>query len=320
MVLPWTGRRYYSWNKLLLSVFGEKVAKIPLDAGLSCPNRAGGAPGCIYCSPRGSGDLAGEVGLDLSRQFARNRARAREKWPQVQKFIAYFQAYTNTLAPVDKLKDLYGQALAQEGVVGLSISTRPDCLPPAVLDLLTAINRRTWLWLELGLQSIHDVTLSRINRGHDSACFIRAAGALRARGIRVCAHIILGLPGETEAMMLDTARALAGLGLDGIKIHLLTVLKDTPLALLWENGLVPLPDLETYAGWVADVLEVLPPQMVIQRLTGDAPAPQLLAPAWSLRKWETLMAIENELARRDSWQGKKWGAPEKSSMEKERYS
>ncbi|NLY32550.1 MAG: TIGR01212 family radical SAM protein [Firmicutes bacterium] len=302
----WSGKRYHSWSWHLQSVFGEKVAKISLDAGFTCPHRRGTSGGCIYCSPRGSGDFTGEAGKTIPAQFQEMAAKAREKWPEVRKFIAYFQAYTNTLAPVSQLESLYNQALEQEGVVGLSISTRPDCLPRPVLDLLAQFNKKTWLWVELGLQSSHDSTLRRINRSHDYASFVEAVENLKERGIRTCAHIILGLPGETEEMMLQTARALAAQNLEGIKIHLLNVIKNTPLAEMWKRGQVPLPDMATYARWVADILELLPPEMVIHRLTGDSPAPLLLAPAWSLRKWEVLMAIEGELKRRETWQGKKY--------------
>lgn len=301
----WSGKRYHSWSWHLQSVFGEKVAKISLDAGFTCPHRKENSGGCIYCSPRGSGDFAGEAGKAIPAQFHEMAAKVREKWPEVRKFIAYFQAYTNTLAPVSRLESLYNQALEQEGVVGLSISTRPDCLPQPVLDLLAELNEKTWLWVELGLQSIHDSTLRLINRGHNYASFVEAVENLKKIGIKTCVHIILGLPGETEEMMLQTARALAALKLDGIKIHLLNVIKNTPLAEMWKRGQVPLPDMATYARWVADILELLPPEMVIHRLTGDSPAPLLLAPAWSLRKWEVLMAIEGELKRRETWQGKK---------------
>lgn len=300
------GQRYHSWNRYLQAVFGEKVARIALDAGFSCPHKEKGQGGCLYCSSRGGGDFAGAPGADISLQFAQNVDKVRAKWPRVRKFIAYFQANTNTLAPVSQLAALYRQALAQEGVVGLSISTRPDCLPPTVLDLLAEINKQTWLWVELGLQSVHDSTLKRINRGHDFACFRKAAAALAERGVKVCAHVILGLPGESPAMMQETAVKLGEMVLPGVKIHLLNVLKGTPLAGMWERGLAPLPDMASYARWVADFLELLPPQMVIQRLTGDAPAPLLLAPTWSIRKWEVLMAIEGELRRRDSWQGKRY--------------
>lgn len=297
--------RYLSFNRHLRAVFGEKVATVALDGGFSCPNRHWGLGGCIYCSPRGSGDFVSPAPT-ISRQFKEITAKVHEKWPQTQKFIAYFQAFTNTWAPVARLRDLYQQALAQQGVVGLAIATRPDCLPPEILDLLAELNEQTYLWLELGLQSSHDCTLKRINRGHDFACFQGAALKLKARGIRTSAHIILGLPGETAAMMQATAAALAELDLAGIKIHLLNVLRGTALAAQWDKGKVPLPTMAEYAGWVVDILELLPPQMVVQRLTGDCPAPLLLAPAWSLRKWETLMAIEAELERRDAWQGKRY--------------
>lgn len=307
----WAGKRYNSWNGHLQSVFGEKVAKIALDGGFSCPNRSEGKGGCIYCSPRGSGDFAGPAEEPLARQFARQREKLQEKWPGIRKYIAYFQAYTNTFAPVSRLRELYWQSLGEEGVVGLAIATRPDCLPAAVLDLLAELAERTWLMVELGLQTVHNETLEKIERGHDYPCFVRGVEKLQQRAISVCAHIILGLPGENKEMMLETAARVASLGVAGIKIHLLNVLKDTPLAAMWERGEVPLPDMAEYAALVADVLEILPPETVVQRLTGDAPAPLLLAPAWSLRKWETLMAIEGELARRDSWQGKRFRGGER---------
>lgn len=306
----WSGKRYNSWNCHLQSVFGEKVAKIALDGGFSCPNRQEGRTGCIYCSPRGSGDFAGKAGAPISQQFAEKKKQLWAKWPGIRKFIAYFQAYTNTYAPVSRLKDLYLQSLEEEGVVGLAIATRPDCIPEDVLDLLAELAERTWLMVELGLQTVHNETLRKIQRGHDYSCFVRAMGKLQERDIPVCAHIILGLPGESKEMMLETASKVAALGVKAIKIHLLTVLRGTPLAAMWERGEVPLPHMAEYAAWVADILEILPPEVVVQRLTGDAPAPLLLAPAWSLRKWETLMAIEGELSLRDSWQGKKFSAQE----------
>lgn len=307
MTRLWENKRYHTWNWELRRVFGEKVAKIPLDVGFSCPNRAlDGSGGCIYCSPRGSGDCAGSRAGDIARQIAEIKARTWKKWPGVRKFIAYFQAYTNTLAPASHLEGLYREALAQEGVVGLSVSTRPDCLPEPVLDLLDQLNRETWLWVELGLQSAFDKTLALINRGHDFACFLRAVQALRARNIRVCVHIILGLPGETREMMVQTAKAVAALPVQGIKIHALHVIKGTGLAELWQRGLVPLPDMQTYAQWVASVLEQLPPEIVVQRVTGDAPAEILLAPTWIRRKWEVLQAIDKALAEAGTWQGRVW--------------
>lgn len=307
MVKLWGNKRYHTWNWELRQVFGEKVAKIPLDAGFSCPNRApDGSGGCIFCSPRGSGDCAGSRAGGIAQQIAEIKARTWKKWPGVRKFIAYFQAYTNTLAPAPHLEDLYREALAQEGVVGLSISTRPDCLPASVLDLLDQLNRETWLWVELGLQSAIDKTLARINRGHDFACFLRAVEALRVRNIKICAHIILGLPGETQEMMVHTAKTVAALPIQGIKIHALHVVKGTRLAELWQRGSVPLPDMQTYAQWVASVLEQLPPEMVVQRVTGDAPAEILLAPTWIRRKWEVLQAIDRALEEGETWQGRQY--------------
>jgi len=305
MALTWLDKRYHNWNWHLRQTFGEKVLKLPLDAGFSCPNRgADGSGGCIFCSPKGSGDCAGDPASNISEQINQIKLRIRAKWPNVTKYIAYFQAYTNTLAPSTQLEKMYREALAQDGVVGLSVSTRPDCLPVPVLDLLNRLNGETWLWVELGLQSAFDETLKRINRGHDYSCFEDAVYRLHQRDIKVCAHIILGLPGETEEMMLKTAKVVAALPIQGIKIHALHVVKHTQLAKLWRQGLVSLPDMKTYARWVANVLELLPPGMVVQRVTGDAPEDILLAPAWVRRKSEVLQVIDETLLKRDTWQGK----------------
>lgn len=304
--MDWSGKRYHTWNWHLRHTFGEKVAKISLDAGFSCPNREDGSGGCIFCSPRGSGDCAGDRTGSLAQQFQQVRGLMQRKWPKLAKYIAYFQAYTNTMAPVSQLEALYREALAQEGVVGLSISTRPDCLPPPVLDLLEKLNQETWLWVELGLQSAFDRTLASINRGHSYAEFVQAVRELQRRRIKVCAHVILGLPGENEDMMVETAKSVATLSIQGIKIHALHVVKGTRLAEMWSQGQVPLFDLRTYAHWVAKVLEVLPPEMVVQRVTGDAPAHILLAPNWIRRKWEVLQAIDTALEEADTWQGKEF--------------
>jgi radical SAM protein (TIGR01212 family) len=305
LVQLWSTKRYHTWNWHLRQEFAEKVAKIPLDAGFSCPNRtADGSGGCIYCSPRGSGDCAGDRIEDIAAQYIQIKNRTKKKWPRVNKFLAYFQAYTNTQAPVQELEQLYRQAIGLDGVVGISISTRPDCLSDPVVDLLAQLSQETWLWVELGLQSAHDGTLKMINRGHDYACFLDGVQKLHERNIRVCAHIILGLPGETDMMMLETARRLAALPLQGIKIHLLHVVRHTQLAQMWKQGLVPLPDMKSYAHRVVNVLEVLPPEMVVHRVTGDAPREILLAPLWSWRKWEVLMAIDRALEERDTWQGR----------------
>jgi radical SAM protein (TIGR01212 family) len=299
-------KRYRTFNEQLRERFGGKTVKVSLDAGFTCPNRDGtlGISGCVYCSERGSGDFAGDQRLSISDQFIEVKERMKRKWPDAQ-YIAYFQAYTNTYATVKRLRKVYEEALAQENVVGLSISTRPDCLPEDVLDYLEDLNQRTYLLVELGLQSSHDRTLEWIGRGHNYAQFLKGLEQLRARGIRVCAHIILGLPGETKAKMIETAQAVAKLPLEGIKIHLLHVLKGTPLATIFQHEPFDLMTKEEYVSLVVDILELLPPEMVIHRLTGDGPPNDLIGPLWSRKKWEVLNAIDAELERRDSWQGKK---------------
>jgi hypothetical protein len=222
---------------------------------------------------------------------------------KAQKFIAYFQPFSNTHAPVERLRALYDQALAVDGVVGLAVGTRPDCLPAEVLDLLAGYHRRTDFWLELGLQTIHEPTLDFLRRGHDYATFLSAYREAKSRGLKVCVHVILGLPGESREQMLATAAEMARLQVDGIKIHLLHVLKGTPLGDLYQQGKIEILEQDTYVGLVADFLERLSPETFIHRLTGDGPRELLLAPLWSLHKWEVLNAIDAELARRDSRQG-----------------
>ena len=299
-------KRYHTFNEHLRERFGGKIFKVSLDAGFTCPNRDGmlGTGGCVYCSERGSGDFAGDQELSIHNQFIEVTERMNKKWPSA-KYIAYFQAYTNTYATVKRLREVYEEALVEEDVVGLSISTRPDCLPEDVLDYLEELNQRTYLWVELGLQSIHDRTMERIGRGHDYAQFLKGLVQLSSRGIRVCAHIILGLPGETKVEMIETAQAVAKLPLEGIKIHLLHVLRGTPLATIFQHEPFDLMTKEEYVSLVVDILEILPPEVVIHRLTGDGPPDGLIGPLWSCKKWEVLNAIDAELERRDSWQGKK---------------
>jgi uncharacterized protein len=303
------GRRYYTLNNHLRNHFGGKVFKISLDAGFTCPTRDGtkGREGCVFCSARGSGDYAGQRADSLTAQFDDVRKRMHDKWPD-GKYLAYFQAFSNTYAPLETLRERYEQALSWDDVVGLSIATRPDCLPEKVLDYLADVHRRTYLWVELGLQSIHPATATRIGRGYDYPVFLDAVERLRARGIQVCVHIIDGLPGEDAAMMRETAQQMAHLDLQGIKIHLLHILRDTPLAEDYQQGRVAVLEKEAYIATLCDQLELLPPEMVIHRLTGDGPRDLLLAPLWSLKKWEVLNAIDDELKRRDTWQGAKYRA------------
>ncbi|MDP4127299.1 MAG: TIGR01212 family radical SAM protein [Bacillota bacterium] len=299
-------KRYHTFNEHLRETFGGKIFKVSLDAGFTCPNRDGtlGKGGCIYCSARGSGDFAGKQGQSIHNQFIDVTERMKKKWPSAS-YIAYFQAYTNTYAPVKRLREVYEEALEEENVVGLSISTRPDCLPGDVLDYLEELNQRTYLWVELGLQSIHDRTMESIGRGHDYAQFVKGLDQLRARGIRVCAHVILGLPGETKAEMMATGKAVAKLPLQGVKLHLLHVLRGTPLGVMYQHEPFALMTKDEYLSLVVDILEILPPEMVIHRLTGDGPPEELIGPLWSRKKWEVLNAIDAELERRDTWQGKR---------------
>jgi len=218
--------------------------------------------------------------------------------------MAYFQAYTNTHAPLPKLKEKFEAALAQEGVVALSIATRPDCLPDDVVEYLAELNERTYLWVELGLQTVHEKTANLVNRAHDFKSYVEGVEKLRKHGIRVCTHIINGLPLEDYDMMMETAREVAKLDVQGIKIHLLHLLKGTPMVKQYEKGQLEFLEKQEYIDLVADQLEILPPEMIVHRITGDGPIELMIGPMWSVTKWEVLNGIDKELERRDSWQGK----------------
>jgi hypothetical protein len=296
-----------SFTDHLRRTFACRVHKVCLDAGFTCPNRDGALAvgGCIYCnnasfSP-GNRRLSVPVQLEQGKQFLRKRYGA-------QKFIAYFQAYTNTYGDVRLLKNLYDTALASDDIVGLSIGTRPDCVPDAVLDLLADYAARTYLWLELGLESGHDQTLALLNRGHTVAAFDDAVRRAQQRRLRLCAHVILGLPGESSAAMLETAQHLAALGLDAVKLHHLHVVRHTVLEKMYQRGEVSLLSMDAYAALVVDCLEVLPPEMIIMRLLGDAPRATLVAPLWSLHKQPVLQRIGQELERRHTYQGRHYQA------------
>jgi radical SAM protein (TIGR01212 family) len=298
-------RRYYDYNTYLRNVYGCRVQKISVDAGLTCPNRDGtvSTAGCIYCNARGSGTGAHAVGLSITEQLLKGKAALSRRY-KAKKFIAYFQSFSNTYAPVSKLRRLYDEALAVDDVVGLSIGTRPDCVAEPVLELLAGYAVDHLVWIEYGLQSAHDATLALINRGHDVACFQKAVDATHAHGLKVCTHVILGLPQETRAQMLATARFLADLPIAGVKLHLLYVVRDTPLDRLFRTGAYRCLSQAAYVELVCDFLEHLPEQVVIQRLTGDPHPAELVAPQWSLRKRETLGMIKTALEERNTWQGK----------------
>jgi radical SAM protein (TIGR01212 family) len=298
-------KRYYDLNTYLRKQFGHRVHKIAVDAGLTCPNRDGtiGVGGCIYCNAQGSGTGAHTRGLSITTQLESSKAPMARRF-KAKQFIAYFQSFSNTYAPVAQLKKMYDEALAVPDIVGLAIGTRPDCVDAQVLALLQSYADRYLVWIEYGLQSCHDATLKRINRGHDRACFERAVRDTFGRGINICAHIILGLPGETAAEMRATADFLANLPIDGVKLHLLYVVKATPMERLYADGAYRCLEPQAYADLVCDVIERLPDRVVIQRLTGDPHPAELVAPQWALRKRETLVLIEKTFKERDTWQGK----------------
>ncbi|WP_414697768.1 TIGR01212 family radical SAM protein [Peptacetobacter sp. AB845] len=304
-------KRYHTWNYYLRQKFGEKIFKVSLNAGFTCPNVDGtlGYGGCIYCSREGSGDFAGNPNDNLRKQFDEIKAMMLKKWPNA-KYIGYFQAFTNTYAPLEVLKERYETVLGFEDVIGLSISTRPDCLPDDVVDYLAELNERTNLWVELGLQTIHDETSDIINRGHTYQDFLDGFKKLKDRNIKTVVHIINGLPGEDKEMMMQTAKAVADIGADGIKIHLLHIIKDTPLRDFLNNGQIVPMEQEEYINLVCDQLEILPEEMVIHRLTGDGKRDELLAPLWSLKKWEVLNRIDDEMKRRGTFQGSKYVKPD----------
>ena len=303
-----SNKRYYTYDYYLRETFGGKCAKLPLDAGLTCPNIDGrcGRGGCIYCSNRGSGDFAPRPTLSIKEQIRVQKEILSKKW-DTSRCIAYFQAHTNTYAPADVLRRLYGEALREEGIVGLNIATRADCLPEEVLALLGELAEQTVLTVELGLQSSSDETARRINRGHTFAAFCEGFSALRKVGkgkLRIGVHLILGLPGEGREEMLRTVRDVAALHPDEVKLHLLHVLRGTPLATLWERGEYSPMEREDYIRTVADALELLPPDTVIGRLTGDGMADELLAPLWSRKKTTVINDIDKLLYQRSSYQGR----------------
>jgi uncharacterized protein len=297
-------KRYRLFSAELKERFGGRVHKISIDAGFACPNRGGTRErsGCLFCEPGGSGAVGIERRLSIAGQLEAGKEVMTRKY-KAERFLAYFQPFSNTFAPPEELRPLYDEALGVAGVVGMAVGTRPDCLPATVLDLLAEYHHRTYFWLELGLQSSHDQTLAWLRRGHDYAAFLRAFAGARERGLRVCVHVILGLPGEDRAAMLATADELARLCVDGVKIHLLHVLRGTPLGELYRAGTIEVLEQGEYVGLAADFLERLHPRTVVQRLTGDGPRDLLLAPLWSLNKWEILNAIDAELESRGSRQG-----------------
>ena len=302
----WGDKRYYSLDCYLKQTFGEKVYRLSLNGGMTCPNRDGtlGNRGCIFCSAGGSGDFAASAG-SITDQIAQAKERILAK-TNCNKFIAYFQAFTNTYAPVLTLRQLFYEAIRQPEIIALSIATRCDCLSPEILDLLEELNQIKPVWIELGLQTIHEETLTFIRSGFTLHQYEKAVYALHERGISVITHLILGLPGETKDAMRASVSYVASLPVDGIKLQLLHVLKGTDLGTLYQKEPFPLFTLEEYCSFVAECISLLPPDMVVHRLTGDGPRNLLLAPMWSTDKKRVLNTIQKQLKEADLWQGKQF--------------
>jgi hypothetical protein len=304
----WKNRkRYYDFKSFLVNRFGCRVHKLQIDAGFTCPNRDGKVAwgGCAYCDGRGS-VLRQQGPLPSVAEQIRSGKALYRNLRGAAKFIAYFQTFTNTYAPAEKLRALYEEALTQEDVIGLSIGTRPDCIDDEILCMLEDFAKRSHVWIEYGLQSIHDRTLQRMNRGHDAATFMEAVRKTADRGLFICTHIIVGLPGETHEQMLETARTIATLPIDGIKIHSLLALHGTEVGRMYEEGAITLPGKDDYVATVCDILEILPPSMVIQRLTAEGYRDIYLGPDWASNKLKVLNAIDRELEKRDTYQGARW--------------
>lgn len=302
----WGDKPYYSLDYFYKQKFGEKITKITLNGGFTCPNRDGkvSVGGCSFCSSEGSGEFAGNKLKSISTQFEEQKKIMSKKWKS-NKYIAYFQAYTNTYAPVERLKKLYDEALNQEGVVGLSIGTRPDCLSDDVLNLLSYYNKKTFLTIELGLQSSNEKTGILINRGHDVNCFVEGVKKLREKNIFVVSHVIFGFPNENKEDMIETVKFLNTLDIQGVKYHLLYIVKNTPLYEQYkkDNSIYKLSKKD-YIEILGEALCLTNPNIVIHRITGDAKREDIVEPLWSIKKWELLNEIHSYLKENNMYQGK----------------
>lgn len=289
-------KNFISANDYYKKRFGEKVYRISLDAGFTCPNRDGkiGYGGCIFCSEGGSGDFAGDRNVSIKKQLESGKRLLRGKIKNCHKFIAYFQAFTNTYAPVDVLRQKFTEAITERDVVALSIATRPDCISDECLKLLAELNAVKPMWVELGLQTIHEVSAKFIRRGFALECYDEAVRRLKDAGIEIITHVILGLPCESEEMMLETVRYVCG-GVNGIKLQLLHVLKNTELGCLYEKEPFNIMTLEEYGNVLAKVLAIIPPEIVVHRITGDPPKRILIEPKWSADKKTVLNYLNKRL-------------------------
>ena len=299
-------KRYHTLNYHLKNKYGKKVFKVALNAGFSCPNKVNGK-GCIFCSRLGSGDFAGDVNKDLITQFNEVKKIMEHKWNDAY-YIAYFQANTNTFAPVKVLKEKYESVLNLPNVIGLDIATRCDAISEDCLNYLKELNKKTNLTIELGLQSMHEETLKLINRGHNLKQFEDCVKKLKDNNIEVVVHIINGLPNETKEMMIDTVKYLNKLNIDGIKIHMLHIVKDTDLADMYLKNPFHVLTKEEYIDIVVNQLEILNPKIVIHRITGDPKKEDLIEPTWLLKKFCILNDIDKEMKRKNTYQGKYYNA------------
>ena len=308
-MMKWGEKPYHSLDYMLRERFGEKVYKVTLNGGMSCPNRDGklGTRGCIFCSAGGSGDFAADSSLSITEQIDRQISILSAKRP-IHKYIAYFQAFTNTYAPVEYLEKIFTEALAHPGIAALSIGTRPDCLGEDVVTLLSRLNRQKPVWIELGLQTIHEKTAAYIRRGYPLSCFEDAVRRLRKEDLEVIVHTILGLPGESTQDILNTMEYLNHQDIQGIKLQLLHVLRGTDLASDYEKGLFCTYERDEYISLVISCLEHLRPDIVIHRITGDGPKDLLIAPLWASRKREVLNLLHHQMKENHNYQGRqaKW--------------
>lgn len=304
--MDWNGKPYHSLDFYLKETFGRKVYKLALDGGMTCPNRDGtlGTGGCIFCSEGGSGDFAAPCRESVWSQIeaAKERLKPKLKDRDVS-YIAYFQSYTNTYAPLSRLESLFSEAISHPDVSVLSVATRPDCLPPETVELLSRLNRIKPVWVELGLQTIHETSARFIRRGYGYPVFLDAFRRLKEAGLAVIVHVILGIPGETREMMLETVRAVGGLPADGIKLQLLHVLEGTDLGRLYKSHPFPVMGLEEYLDLVIDAISLLPPEVVIHRISGDGPKRLLIAPLWSANKRLVLNSMTRRFKERGAFQG-----------------
>ncbi|MBF0390129.1 MAG: TIGR01212 family radical SAM protein [Desulfamplus sp.] len=304
-------RKYLDYNSYLKSLYGERIQKIVVDAGLNCPNRDGSIAkgGCIYCNSSGSGSGLWAKGLSITEQIELGR-KAMSRRYNAKKFLVYFQSYTNTYTTCESMRAMYDEALGVDGVVGMAIGTRPDCIDQEKIELIASYTDKYLVWLEYGLQSSHNSTLKLINRGHNFKCFVDAVNLVNERNLKlgskinICAHVILGLPKETKEMMLETAHRIGELGINGVKIHLLYVIKGTFLEAMWKRCDYRCMTQNEYVDAVCDFIAHLPKNMVIQRITGDPHPKELVAPTWALDKQTTFNMIQQTFEKRGSWQGK----------------